>query len=123
MAQPQDKRKTRQIVDDAFVPYDRYGTVVDGLSWIPLSADAVPEHTSYVLRFAPGASSVPHRHNGVEEFYVLDGELIDDDGHVFKAGTFVRFEPGSCHSSHAPKGCTVLVNLLGANTPLAGGDG
>ena len=103
----------------AFRPYDRYGKVIAGLSWLPLGQDDDPEHITYLLRFDPGTASVPHEHTGVEEFLVLEGRLIDDDGTVFEAGTFVRFEPGTRHSSSAPDGCTVFVNLLGHNTPLA----
>ena len=32
----------------------------------------------------PGAKSLKHRHQNYEEFYVLEGELIDADGKVFK---------------------------------------
>ena len=43
----------------------------------------------------PGAQSVPHMHMGFEEFLMIEGELIDSDGTVFKSGEFVSFEPGS----------------------------
>ena len=46
----------------------------------------------------PGAKSLPHEHNGFEEFLMLDGELTDPDGKVFKKGDFVTFEPGSEHT-------------------------
>jgi len=49
---------------------------------------------------------------------VLDGELVDCDGQSFHNGDYVRFEPGSKHSSHSPKGCTMLVILRGHNRPL-----
>ena len=42
-----------------------------------------------------------------------EGELTDDDGTVFKAGDFVRFEPNSEHSSFSENGCTALVILSG----------
>ena len=31
----------------------------------------------------PGAKSLPHIHQGYEEFYVIDGELEDADGKNF----------------------------------------
>ena len=55
---------------------------------------------------------------GHEEFLMLDGELIDCDGQVFKRGDYVHFQPGSKHSSTTPKGCTLLVILRGNNRTL-----
>lgn len=68
---------------------------------------------SYLMVMAPGASSVPHRHSGAEEFYVLEGELIDFDGQVYGAGDFVRLAPGTVHSSLSPTGCKLLVTHWG----------
>lgn len=104
--------------DGAWRPYDRYGAPVPGMSWIPLSEDKDQDRASYLLRFDPGAESRRHEHTGIEEFYVLEGELVDDDGAVFGPGVFVRFDPGSVHSSKSPKGCVILVTLLGRNRPL-----
>ena len=55
---------------------------------------------------------------GFEEFLVMEGELVDCDGSSFRAGDFVRFLPGSKHSSHTPDGCTLLVILRGNNRAL-----
>ena len=52
-----------------------------------------------------------------EEFFILDGELIDSDGAVFKKGDFVTFEPGSKHSSYTKKGCLILTFMRGINEP------
>ena len=99
--------------DAAFLPYERYGAPIEGLSWLPLSGGAGDGYESYLIRFAPGARSRPHRHEGTEEFMVLEGELHDSDGTRFRAGDFVRFEPGSEHWSHSPEGCLLLVVLRG----------
>ena len=99
----------------AYTPYDRYAQPVEGLSWVNISWDAERSQGSFLLRFEPGAQSLPHEHMGYEEFYVLEGELIDDDGQVFRTGDFVSFEPGTIHSSSAPDGCLIAVFMRGRN--------
>jgi anti-sigma factor ChrR (cupin superfamily) len=114
-----EKRAVVDAAAAAWRPYDRYGAPIEKLSWIPLSEDAAQDRATFLLRFDPSGRSMPHEHTGIEEFYVLEGTLIDDDGTAFGPGTFVRFDPGSTHSSHAPDGCVILVTLLGRNRPLA----
>ena len=46
---------------------------------------------------------------------MLDGELIDPDGKVFKKGDLITFPPGSTHSSYTKDGCLVLVFMRGIN--------
>ncbi len=117
-----DRKIDRRIVASAgsegFRPYDRYGAVVEGLSWMPLRYDAGAGTGSFLLRFAPGSASVPHEHGGVEEFVILDGFLIDADGRRLTAGEVVSFAPGSQHHSRAPEGCTLAVFLRGRNRLL-----
>ena len=40
---------------------------------------------------------------------LLEGELIDSDGAVFKAGDFFSFTPGTRHSSRTETGCVLAV--------------
>jgi anti-sigma factor ChrR (cupin superfamily) len=112
-------RQIASTASDRFKPYDRYGEPLAGMSWIPLSGE--PRNgvfESFLLRMDAGARSRPHEHTGHEEFLVLDGELVDCDGQRFGTGDYVRFHPGSKHSSHSPSGCTLLVILRGNNRPL-----
>ncbi len=115
-------KNLRQVVStggDAFRPYDRYGEPIAGMFWVPLSGErGNGEFESFLLRMEPGSRSRPHEHTGIEEFLVVEGELIDLDGTRFRAGDFVHFEPGSKHSSHTPGGCTLLVMLRGNNRAL-----
>ena len=99
--------------------YDRYGTSLAGVEWLPLSVDKKIDKEVYLIRFQPGSRSHPHIHRGSEEFLVLTGTLTDEDGTVFCPGDFVRFEPGSTHSSRSDDGCTLLVILAGGtNHPI-----
>ena len=112
----------RQIIStssDQFKPYDRYGDPVAGMSWIPLSGELLNgSFECFLLRMEAGAKSNSHEHTGHEEFLVLDGELVDCDGHSFTSGDYVHFQPGSKHSSTSPEGCTMLVMLRGNNRAL-----
>ena len=99
-------------------PYDRFGEVVPDLEWLPLSGSFESDYECFLVRFKPGASSMPHEHTGIEEFLVLDGELTDCDGAVFKTGDFVSYGKGSRHFSSAPSGCLLLVVVRGTNRLL-----
>ena len=113
------KRKITNLYDIKFLPFDNYGIVVPGMSWhkISYSKESGGQGT-YVLKMEPGAKSLPHRHTGFEEFLMLDGELTDLDGKIFKKGDFISFEPGSKHSSHTKNGCLVLVFMRGINKAI-----
>ena len=113
------KRKITNLYNVKFVPFDNYGVVVPGMSWYKISySKEKGGQGTYVLKMEPGAKSLPHEHTGFEEFLILDGELIDHDGKVFKKDDFISFEPGSKHSSHTINGCLVLVFMRGINQPL-----
>tara|TARA_B100000579_G_scaffold436239_1_gene461636 strand:- start:1614 stop:1976 length:363 start_codon:yes stop_codon:yes gene_type:complete len=114
-----EKRKIIDTKHGNFSPYKRYGTVSSGLKWILLSKDEKLEHEVFILQFEPGSSSSFHKHNGFEEFYVIDGELIDDDGKVLKKGDYVKFGKGTKHSSHSKNGCILLVILFAGTNELA----
>jgi anti-sigma factor ChrR (cupin superfamily) len=103
---------------DGFRPSDRFGEPLPGMSWLPLRYDPQAGTGSFLLRFAAGAASRLHEHGGVEEFVVLEGALIDDDGRRFGTGAVVSFAPGSVHASQAPEGCTIAVFLRGRNRLL-----
>jgi len=110
------KRKITDLYNVKFVPFDNYGAEVPGMSWHKISYDKKNGgYGSYLLKMEPGAKSLSHTHTGYEEFLMLDGELTDPDGKIFKKGDFVTFEPGSKHSSHTKNGCLVLVFMRGIN--------
>ena len=112
----------RRIIDDPlnleFEPFDNYGKPIKGMSWHKISYEKEKGQGSYILKMEPGAKSIPHEHVSYEEFYMLDGELIDVDGKVFKKGDFISFEPGSKHSSFTEKGCLILVFMRSRNKTI-----
>ncbi len=58
---------------------------------------------------APGSSSQPHEHTSPEQFLVLEGEVKDNDGYVYRPGDFVLLRSGTQHSSHTETGATLAV--------------
>jgi len=113
------KRKITDLYNVKFIPFDNYGAEVPGMSWYKISYDKKNGgYGSYLLKMEPGAKSLPHTHTGYEEFLMLDGELIDPDGKIFKKGDFITFEPDSKHFSHTKNGCLVLVFMRGINKPI-----
>ena len=114
-----NKRKITNLYDVEFIPFDNYGVTVPGMSWHKISySKKNGGQGTYVLKMEPGAKSLPHTHTGFEEFLMLEGELIDPDGKIFKKGDFISFEPKSKHSSYTINGCLVLVFMRGINQPL-----
>ena len=113
------ERFIRNINDLDFKPFDNYGKPVEGMSWHKISYDKNNGgFGTYILKMNPGSKSLPHIHQGYEEFYVIDGELQDADGKIFKKGDFVTFEPGTGHNSHTKNGCLLIVFMRGINKPI-----
>jgi anti-sigma factor ChrR (cupin superfamily) len=67
-------------------------------------------------RLEPGCGIPAHVHEDLEQTYVLEGSLVDDEGEC-TAGNFVIRAKGSRHAPTAPNGCTMLVFFL---KPTAG---
>ena len=64
-----------------------------------------------ITRLAPGACVPFHMHEDMEQTYIIEGSLEDDEG-VCTAGNFVIRRKGSKHSPVAPNGCTMLVFFM-----------
>lgn len=67
-----------------------------------------------LMRWAPGSQLPLHEHVQIEQTYVLEGSLIDDEGEC-TAGNFVWRPQGSQHVVHAPKGALILAFFLEPN--------
>ncbi len=67
-----------------------------------------------LTRMAPGAVLPLHEHVGVEQTYVLEGRLVDEEGQV-KAGEYVWRPAGSRHVATAPEGALLLGMFLKPN--------
>ena len=113
-----NKRKITKLNDIKFEPFDKYGKLIKGWSWHKISFDEKTNFGTYISKLDPGTQTVPHIHKGNEEFLILDGELIDSDGEIFKKGDFISYEPNSSHSSYTEKGCLILTFMRGHNIQI-----
>ncbi|WP_186766520.1 cupin domain-containing protein [Puniceibacterium confluentis] len=118
MASIADHRTIARIAGVAFEPMTIENRVCDDAWWHNISFDEETGKGSYLMMFAAGACSNPHRHLGMEEFYVLEGELVDCDGQVYAAGDFVSLRAGSQHFSTSPGGCKLIVTHHGRTRTL-----
>ena len=64
-----------------------------------------------ISKLEPGAGIPAHMHEDLEQTYILEGSLVDDEGPC-TAGNFVVRAKGSRHSPVAPNGCTMLVFFM-----------
>ncbi|MGA1202624.1 MAG: cupin domain-containing protein [Planctomycetota bacterium] len=87
----------------------------EGVEWKKLHFDG--QRSVVLLRFAPGACYGAHRHPRGEEYFVLEGSLLDG-GEVHRAGTWIAHPPGSAHRPSSPEGCVLLVRLDAPIDPI-----
>ena len=80
-----------------------------GISFKLLSTDSGNKRVAMLVRLAPGMDYPPHRHAGVEELHLLDGELIVDDK-KFQPGDYICAEADSIdHRVWSETGCTCVL--------------
>ena len=90
-------------------PEPEWEEVAAGISCKLLATDREKDRVSMLVRLAPGVAYPPHRHAGVEELYLLDGELMIDDK-TLHPGDYNRAEPGT-GDQHvwSETGCTCVL--------------
>jgi anti-sigma factor ChrR (cupin superfamily) len=115
MTQP--KRRAASITD-AFTPFVYPDGVALGDTILQPNSDRPLGEGFHLYRMPPGMTTRAHRHNGEEHFFVLEGELTDSDGTVFRKGDIVSYTDGSEHSSHTTHGCTLVVWISQPETVL-----
>lgn len=106
-------RRVINIFDTPYSPYDLEGPVQDDMQLLNISYSRETGQGWYVIRMAPGASTIAHEHRFQEEFLILESQLTESDGTVLKAGDFVSYDPGTCHNSRTEIGCL----LIGVDRP------
>lgn len=68
-----------------------------------------------LVRFAPGARLPLHEHVDIEQTYVLEGSLADDEGNEITAGNFIWRPAGQRHVAWSPRGGLMLAVFLKPN--------
>ena len=116
-----DNRSIVNVYEASFEPYDLEGPVQDDMSVLSVSYSPETRRGVYVIRVEPGAATIPHVHECMEEFLILEGELIESDGTVLKKGDFASYRPGTRHNSRTETGC-LLVGVDWDPPELASGN-
>ena len=102
---------------------------VDNIPWKPTPCEGIEmkvlmedEETGMMtamFKWAPGSKLTFHEHVELEQTFVLEGSLVDDEGTVF-AGNYVWRPAGSRHDAWAPDGALILSMFLKPNKFLGG---
>lgn len=80
-----------------------------GISCKLLATDTEKDRVSMLVRLAPGSAYPSHRHAGVEELFLLHGELMIDDKKLYP-GDYHRAEAGSSDQRvWSETGCTCVL--------------
>lgn len=83
--------------------------VASGIQCKLLATDNERDRVSMLVRLAPGVAYPPHRHAGVEELHLLDGELWIGERRLVP-GDYNRGEPGMVDTRvWSETGCTCVL--------------
>jgi len=108
MASERPGRRIIRTRDARFEPYDLEGELQPDMAFLPLSYERRRDVGTYLIRMEPGAETIRHTHENVEEFLILEGRLIEDDGTILEPGDYVHYSPGTRHNSRTDEGCVLI---------------
>lgn len=105
-----------------FVDVDRIPwkpTPCEGIEMKVLMEDQETGMMTALFKWAPGSRLTFHEHVELEQTFVLEGSLCDDEGEV-TAGNYVWRPAGSRHDAWSPDGALILSMFLKPNIFLDG---
>lgn len=92
--------------------------VEPGVSIKVLFYDSRAHRVTTLVRLAPGGRFSAHRHEQMEELYVLEGRCVCA-GEQLQAGDYHRAAPASVHPvTYSEHGCLALVMTSSGNEPI-----
>ena len=89
-------------------------TPYEGVEWKVLLRDETTGLLTALFRWAPGAVLPLHEHVEIEQTYVLEGRLVDEEGEC-GPGEFVWRPKGNRHMATAPEGALMISFFLRPN--------
>jgi anti-sigma factor ChrR (cupin superfamily) len=102
---------------------------VDALPWKPTPTPGIDMKVllqdddsgllTALFRWQPGTALDLHEHVEIEQTYVLQGSIVDDEGEV-TAGNYVWRPKGNRHLARSPGGALVISFFLKPNKFLTG---
>jgi quercetin dioxygenase-like cupin family protein len=109
-------------VASRFVEVDRLPwkpTPTAGIDMKVLLEDPETGLLTALFRWQPGTELPIHEHVEIEQTFVLEGSIVDDEGEV-TAGNYVWRPKGNRHIARAPSGALVISFFLKPNKFLDG---
>jgi len=110
-------------------PIDSRYVAVEALPWKPtptpgidmkiLLEDKVSGLLTALFRWQPGTALDLHEHVEIEQTYVLEGSIVDDEGEACQ-GDYVWRPKGNRHIARSPGGALVISFFLKPNIFLSG---
>lgn len=98
---------------------------VEDLPWRPTPFPGIDQRILFrdeqrglmtaLVRMQPGSKLPLHEHMDIEQTYVLDGSLADDEGNEITAGDFIWRPQGHRHVAWSPKGALLIGIFLQPN--------
>lgn len=117
------------VGEDKLAPLDSRYVAVDALPWKPtptkgidmkvLLQDEQSGLLTALFRWESGTELALHEHVEIEQTYVLEGSIVDEEGEV-RAGDYVWRPQGNRHIAKSPGGALVLSFFLKPNRFLLG---
>jgi len=92
-------------------------TGTNGVEVRRLFVDAANDRLTMLVRMAAGTEYPAHRHGGVEECYVLEGDLYGPNFEMSQ-GDYQRLEGGSVHGVQGTRGGCLLFIVSSLNDQL-----
>jgi anti-sigma factor ChrR (cupin superfamily) len=106
------ERLDSRYVEVASLPWEK--TRFDGIEMKTLLHDEESGLHTTLVRMAPGSFLPDHEHVEIEQTFVLEGSLADEEGEA-TSGNYVWRPAGSRHVAHSPDGALLLAFFLKPN--------
>ena len=106
-----------RYVETAGLPWKP--TLTPGIDMKVLLEDKESGLLTALFRWQPGTQLPLHEHVEIEQTYVLEGSIVDEEGEV-RAGDYVWRPKGNRHLARAPNGALVISFFLKPNKFLVG---
>ncbi len=107
---PEDRR-VANIHTAAFEPLITADGSDTGQSVLQLNDGNAKGVGFHIYKMAPGFTTDAHVHTEDEEFFVIEGDITDNDGTRYEPGDIVWLKKGTEHNSYSENGCTLVVYI------------
>ncbi|MDO8695110.1 MAG: cupin domain-containing protein [Sheuella sp.] len=91
----------------------------EGIQTKILYSDPETGLSTILFKMEPGAIVPDHIHTAIEQTYMLEGSLEDDQG-ACTAGNYVWRPGGNRHTAHAPNGALFISMFMKPNQFMTG---